>query len=121
LEILSVTREAVYRTRLLSGETVSLKVGYGAKMESKSDRRTEVEKPRPEVQRISISPPMGATPTDVWIPPKPRDYKGERIQVTAYISEFNEIVERWQFSDTDVRWYRVERHTQERVSVKVDK
>jgi hypothetical protein len=121
LGIYSVAREEVYRTLLMSGETVDLRVRYETFMVTKSDTRTEVAKPRPEVQRVSISPPMGAAPYDAWKPPRPVDYKGERIQVTAHITEFNEVVERWQFSDTDVRWYRVERYRQERVTVKVER
>jgi hypothetical protein len=64
---------------------------------------------------------MAATPTDAYIPPKPHAWTGERIQVTAHVTENGEIVERWQFSETDVRWYRLEAWKEKWVTLKVDK
>jgi len=86
-----------------------------------SDSQQEIAQPRPEVHRILISEPMSATATDSWKPPRPRNAKGERIQVTAHVSEHGEIVERWHFSDTDVRWYRLERYEGKRVTIKVER
>ena len=64
---------------------------------------------------------MSAQPYTDYKPPRPTLLSGERIQVTAHVTEHSEIVERWQFSETDVRWYRLERWEQERVTLKIAK
>src|SRR5437879_12959142 len=97
-----------YDTQLLSGETVTLKVGYVPSMESKSDTRKEAAGKQRIVHRVLVPQPIGVQQTDQWTPCRPQNFKGERIQVTAHANEHGEIVERWQFSDTDVRWYRIE-------------
>lgn len=53
--------------------------------------------------------------------PRPRDSAGELIQVTAFSDEFGRTVERWQFSETDVRWYHVEKFTRKKVTVTVER
>jgi hypothetical protein len=74
-----------------------------------------------EIQRHWVPQPMSSQPYDAWTPPKPRDAKGELIQVTAHVDEFGHVVERWQFSETDVRWYRLEKYEDRWVSIKVAK
>lgn len=68
-----------------------------------------------------ISQPMSAKPFDAHLCPRPHLLNGERIQVTAYYTEHGEIVERWQLSDTDVRWYRLEAYQGKWITLKVDK
>jgi len=72
-----------------------------------------------ELHRVLIPEPMGAKPFDGRMPPRPVDWQGNRIQVTVHTSEFGEIVERWQLSDTDVRWYRLELYDERRITLKV--
>lgn len=74
-----------------------------------------------DLQRTQISPPMGPVPLVGYAVPKPRDMKGERIQVTAYHDELGRTVERWQFSESDVRWYHVEKVVKKRISVTVER
>jgi hypothetical protein len=103
-----VAREEQYPTRLLSGEVVTLRVKYIGEeyMESKSNTLRAAA--RGKTGRIRIPQPMSAQPTDQWTPPQPRDMRGERIQVTAHATEQGEIVERWQISESEVWWYRIE-------------
>jgi len=77
-------------------------------MESSINTQQQAERSRGNVARILIPQPMAATSTDGWNVPRPRDYKDERIQVTAHATDENEVVERWCLSETDVRWYRIE-------------
>lgn len=72
-----------------------------------------------EIQRSLVSQPMSTTPYDEWKCPQPRDVHGQRIQVTAYYDESGHVVERWQFSETDVRWYRLEAFKERWVAIKV--
>jgi hypothetical protein len=72
-----------------------------------------------EIQRILVPPPMSATPYDGVKPCKPVDCKGERIQVTVFHDESNHVLERWQFSETDVRWYRLEAYTERHVRMRI--
>lgn len=74
---------------------------------------------RGEIHRILVSQPMSAQPYDAWKPPRVLVLGGERIQITAHMDEFSHVVERWQFSETDVRWYRLEKWDERRVSIKV--
>lgn len=57
--------------------------------------------------RILIAQPMGTIPAQNYTPPKPHLLNGELVQVTAFTDEHGRLVERWQFSDDDVRWYEV--------------
>ena len=83
--------------------------------DTKEEReRLELPQVRRELQRMSATPFSGRTP------PKPVNALGERIQVTCHVSEAGEIVERWQLSETDVRWYRLEAFRERWVTVKVD-
>lgn len=74
-----------------------------------------------ELQRTEISQPMGATPLTGYTVPKPVDMHGERIQVTAFYDELGRTVERWEFSETDIRWYHVEKVVNKRISVTVER
>jgi hypothetical protein len=64
---------------------------------------------------------MSSTPTNARIPPKPHLLNGERVQVTMHVTEIGEIVERWQLSDDDVRWYRLEFYKERWVTLKVER
>jgi hypothetical protein len=64
---------------------------------------------------------MSTQPYDAWKPPKPHHANGEPIQVTVFHDEFGHIVERWQLSDTDVRWYKLEKWRNAWVTMKVEK
>lgn len=86
-----------------------------------SDSQPAPSRDKRELQRILIPQPMSATPYDSYLPPKPIGGNGERIQVTAYVTENSEIVERWQFSETDVRFYRLECWRRAWVTLKIDK
>ncbi len=70
-----------------------------------------------ELQRTAIGQPMSTTPLSGYKVPCPVDGAGERIQVTAFFDELGRTVERWQFSETDVRWYHVEKFVDRRVTV----
>jgi hypothetical protein len=74
-----------------------------------------------ELQRTLIPQPMSTTPLMGYTPPRPRDFAGELIQVTAFSDEFGRTVERWQFNDTDVRWYHVEKFVKKRVVVTTER
>lgn len=74
-----------------------------------------------ELQRTAISQPMGVTPLTGYTVIKPVDLRGERIQVTAFYDELGRTVERWQFTETDVRWYHVEKVVKKRISVTVER
>lgn len=86
-----------------------------------NDERLALPSVRRELQRVLISAPMSAQPFDGRTPPQPVDARGQRIQVTCHTTEFAEIVERWQFSDTDVRWYRLECFKTRWITLKVEK
>ena|SRR5258706_11825888 len=73
---------------------------------------------RDEVQRIAVSPPLSAAPTSDWTVPQPTTSTGERIQVTAHLDEYGRILERWQFSDEDVRWYKLQAFKDQFISYK---
>lgn len=90
-------------------------------VQSESVMQFPAKKFHGDIHRILISPPMSATPTDARKPCLPKDFKGQGIQVTVYVSEHSEIVERWQFSDTDVRWYRLEAGSERRITLKVER
>ncbi len=85
------------------------------------DSQPTPSRSKKELQRILISQPMLAKPYDSYLPPQPVDGNGQRIQVTAFYTEHSEIVERWQFSDTDIRWYRLELWKSAWVAMKIDK
>jgi len=74
-----------------------------------------------EIHRILVSQPMSAQPYDGHKPPLPVDVRGKRIQVTVHVDEFGHIVERWQFSETDVRWYHLQAWKEKWVTMKVEK
>lgn len=74
-----------------------------------------------EVHRILVDAPMGAKPYDAWTPCRPRDAEGNRIQVTSHVDEYGHVLERWQFSETDVRWYRLEKYVDRRITIKVER
>jgi hypothetical protein len=80
-----------------------------------------VERQHKEIHRVKIEAPMAAQPYEFSGLAKPHFFDGTRIQVNAFISEHGEIVERWQFSDTDVRWYRLEVYQEKRIVLKVAK
>jgi len=89
--------------------------------DSKEDlERLENPQVRRELHRILIDAPMSATPFAGRTPPAPVNCRGERIQVTCHLTEHGEIVERWQFSDHDVRWYRLECFRTRWITLKVD-
>ena len=73
------------------------------------------------MHRVLVPPPMGAKPYDGWTPCQPVDYKGDRIQVTAHMDEWGHVLERWQFNETDVRWYKLEKFDERRVTIKVER
>ena len=116
-----MVRDFSYRVKTLGGEEVTLTGKQDHDLQPPRYTQPTLEKPRAEIQRILISQPMLATPTDAWLPPRPHLPGGERIQVTAHVTENSEIVERWQFSETDVRWYRLERYSTRWVSIKVER
>jgi hypothetical protein len=103
-----MAREFSYRVKTIGGETVTLTGKIHDNVQPEGNLQPALERARRETQRILIPPPMSATPTDAWTPPRPRDAQGERIQVTAHVSEQGHIVERWQITDEDIRWYRLE-------------
>lgn len=70
-----------------------------------------------ELQRTAITQPMSTTLLAGYAVPHPRDSAGELIQVTAFYDEMGRTVERWQFSETDVRWYHVEKVVKKRVMI----
>jgi hypothetical protein len=74
-----------------------------------------------ELQRTLISQPMSTTPLMGYTVPRPRDMAGELIQVNAFHDEMGRTVERWQFSEDDVRWYHVEKFVRKRVTVVVER
>lgn len=74
-----------------------------------------------ELQRTAISQPMSTTPLTGYTVPRPTNVGGELIQVTAFFDELGRTVERWQFTDTDVRWYHVEKVVKKRVTVTVER
>ena len=74
---------------------------------------------REELQRILIPAPGKVEPYPDWEPPKPHHSHGEKIQVNAYHDEAGNVLERWLLSETDERWYRVERYTTKWVGIKV--
>jgi hypothetical protein len=84
------------------------------------DTQPQTKRPRQELQRILISQPMSTKPFEGYLCPHPHLLSGEQVQVTAHYTEHGEIVERWQLSDTDVRWYRLEAWKQKWVTLKVD-
>lgn len=83
--------------------------------------RLESPAVRRELQRVRIAEPMSAHPFDGRTPPHPVDARGQPIQVTCHVTEFGEIVERWQLSDTDVRWYRLECFRSRWITLKIEK
>jgi hypothetical protein len=74
-----------------------------------------------ELQRTLIGQPMSTTPLPEFKVPHAVDIAGEKIQITAFFDEMGRTVERWQFSDTDVRWYHVEKFVTKRVTVYVER
>lgn len=85
-----------------------------------SDVESTAGRMRHDLQRILIPAPMSAKPLTGYLCPRPHLMGGERIQVTAHVTEHSEIVERWQLSDEDVRWYRLEAYKKKWVTLKVD-
>ena len=74
-----------------------------------------------ELQRTKISQPMSTTPLAGYKVPRPVDLAGELIQVTAFHDELGRTVERWQFSESDVRWYHVEKFVKKRVTITTER
>jgi hypothetical protein len=74
---------------------------------------------RDELQRITVSEPMSLTPYDGIAAPHPHAANGEAIQVNVFHDECGHIIERWLLSETDVRYYRLEKWDSKWVSVKV--
>lgn len=67
-----------------------------------------------EKHRYLIPQPMATFDAPNYMPPQPRLANGERIQVTAFLDQDNKIVERWQFSDSEVKWYAVEEKSRDK-------
>lgn len=72
-----------------------------------------------EFARILIQPPVNPTLYPEWQVPVANLPVTGRVQITAYHDEMGHVLERWLLSETDERWYRVERYTMQRVSVPV--
>lgn len=72
-----------------------------------------------EEHRILIPQPITREDAPVHRVPRPLDAAGNRIQITAYLDLEMQIVERWQFSDEDVRWYRIEKREREPITQRV--
>jgi hypothetical protein len=64
---------------------------------------------------------MATQPYEYEFSPQPVLPNGARVQVTAFLDENGAVVERWQFSDTDIRWYRLEAYQGRRVTIKVER
>lgn len=90
-------------------------------LQPESNSQPAPSRPKQELQRVLIPQPMSAKPYPDYLPPKPHRLDGSRIQVTAFYTEHSEIVERWEMSETDVRWYRLEAWKQRWVTLKLDK
>jgi hypothetical protein len=72
-----------------------------------------------ELQRIRIPAPGRVEPYPEWNVPKPTLPGGVVVQVNAYHDEAGNVLERWLLSETDERWYRLERYSDRWVAVKV--
>lgn len=72
-----------------------------------------------EFHRFLIPPPGKVEPYDGWKVPHPVLPDGTRVTVTAYNDEAGNVLERWLLSETDERWYRVERYSERWVNVRV--
>jgi hypothetical protein len=72
-----------------------------------------------EFYRILVSPPVNPKPYEGF-KPTPAYLPGRLpIAVTAYHDDDGHIYERWLLSETDERWYRIEKWVFTRVSVAV--
>jgi hypothetical protein len=60
---------------------------------------------RDEVQRVTVKPPVGFQPYSGRPAPTPHRADKSIIPVSVFLNEHGHVVERWSFSDTDVRWY----------------
>ena len=74
-----------------------------------------------EIQRITIDRPLSLTPYDGIPAPHPHHMDGTPIQVNLYYDENGCVVERWLLSETDERFYRLEKWDKAWVSVKIEK
>ena len=72
-----------------------------------------------ELQRVLVPDPGNVEAYPEWIPPVVRWPGTERMQVTSHHDTFGNVLERWQYSDTDIRWYRVEKFINRWVTVRI--
>lgn len=73
-----------------------------------------------DLQRVRIPEPAGLVPYPEWTPPFAQFAPGERIQILPFHDQAGNVVERWHFSDSDVRYYQVEKFVESWVAVKVE-
>jgi hypothetical protein len=74
---------------------------------------------RSELQRFLIPEPGNVKPYPEWKVPRPELPNGVKVQVNAYHDEHGNVLERWILSETDARWYRLEKYVDSWVTVQV--
>ncbi len=74
---------------------------------------------RSDLQRLLIPEPGKVEPYPEWPVPHPVLPMGVKVQVNAYHDEHGNVLERWILSETDVRWYRLEKWVNRWVTVQV--
>lgn len=73
-----------------------------------------------ELQRTRIDPPLGLKPYPEHRCPRPVLGDGTRVQVLPFHDELGRVIERWDFSEVDIRYYHVEKFVRKRVMVEYD-
>ena len=71
------------------------------------------------LQRILVPQPGKVEPYPDWKVPVVEVHTGVRVQINAYHDDMGNVLERWLLSETDERWYRIEKYTTKWVGVKV--
>jgi hypothetical protein len=74
---------------------------------------------RSDLQRYLIPEPGKVEPYPEWTVPHPILPNGVKVQVNAYHDEHGNVLERWMLSESDVRWYRLERWVNRWITVQV--
>jgi hypothetical protein len=74
---------------------------------------------RSDLQRFLIPEPVNVTRYEEWPVPHPVLPGEVKVQVNAYHDEHGNVLERWMLSETDVRWYRLEKWDNRLVTVQV--
>lgn len=64
-----------------------------------------IQRSRFDIQRVSIKAPTAFQSFDSRPAPSPHAAGGSKIAVAVFLNEHGHVVERWTFSETDVRWY----------------